>query len=72
MTTDTCVFQQLSRKALQEVEEQFPSVFSRVYEKIAGYNDEDMAQRYLFMHNIPYFRGLDLDTIRPLAFLMKQ
>ena len=24
------------------------------------------------MHNVPYFRGLDVDTIRPLTFLMKQ
>lgn len=27
--------------------------------------------RYLFIQNIPYIRGLDIETIRPLAYLMK-
>lgn len=44
---------------------------ARIYNNMIGYNDEDMNQRKQFVHNIPYLRGLEADTIHKIVYLIK-
>ena len=48
-----------------------PSLYNNIYDNMYNYNDEDMFQRWQFITNIPYFRGLDNKTVTRIGFLMK-
>jgi len=56
---------------MEKVESNFPSIFTRIYDHMKIYNDEDMVQRREFVHNIPYFRGLEVYTINRIVYLIK-
>ena len=55
-----------------DISYKFPFLFKQIYEQMHKYNDEDMLQKQYFVHNIPYLRGLNNNTIRSVVYLIKQ
>ena len=73
VTYETCLFQMLSRDDIEHVKQKYPSLYDRIYDSmLSKYNDEDMLQKNVFVHNVPYFRGLEQQTIQRIVYLIKQ
>lgn len=72
VTWENCIFFTLKKENIEHIQEKFPSLYSRIYENIFKYQDEDIMQRCQFVRNVPYFRRLEPSTIKQIVFLMKQ
>ena len=63
ISNENCLFQTLSKESLIELRKAYPSTVQSLLDRISDYNDNDMVQRRLIVHNVPYFRNLEIETI---------
>lgn len=72
VTQESTITQVLTKDAIQQIENEHPSIFSSIYDGMNKYQDENLTQAFLFVSNVPLLRGLDQDILRRVTYLMKE